>query len=53
MLSIFHTTHPGTAYGDNAIIIKNNIRHHESIQLSINLDNFKRDFLQATTVALI
>jgi len=42
--SIYHTTHPdSTTHGDIAIIIKNNIRHHE-------LDNFKSNFLQVITV---
>jgi exonuclease III len=38
--SIYHKTHP--AHDGTTNIIKNNIRHHE-------LDNFKSDFLQATT----
>jgi len=37
--SMYHTTHrDGTAHDDIAIIIKNNIRHHE-------LNNFKSLFL--------
>jgi len=42
--SIYHITHSDdTAHSDIAIVIKNNIRHHD-------LRNFKSDFLQ--TIAM-
>lgn len=42
--TVYHTMHPdGTTHGGTAIIMKNNIRHHE-------LDKYNKDFLQATTI---
>jgi len=43
LLNIPYNTSRCTAHGGTAIIIKNNIWHHE-------LDNLKSDFLQAITV---
>lgn len=43
---MYDTKHPdGTAHGGTAIIIKNNIKHHES-------PKHEQDFLQATTVVV-
>jgi hypothetical protein len=44
--TVYHTNHPaGTVRGGTAIIVKNHIKHHL-------LPNFRRDYLQATSVTV-
>lgn len=42
--TVYHTNHPdGTPHRGTAIIIKNNIKHHENV-------HFQTEYLQATTM---
>lgn len=44
--NLYHTMHPdGTAHGGTAVIIKNNIKHHET-------DKYQSKLIQATSIVV-